>query len=334
MTAAPPDALDGYLAALDSERRAVHTALVGAVALRASESPRVHDFLFIPGQRHPRFEDSEEVFWRAVRQLMLVEPAGRDEVPVAWIGYDVANRFTGRREAQGFLLTDRRVVVKDQVDGVFGTATPRQFPFFVGQDGIAGSAVEIAGSVVASYDWDAARSLVDGSTERGLGLLLAELLVAILEALTRLRIALAPAPVAAADLRGRVRELGLSDAAKLPDDPRHVKHFAKLQKKLPLESGERVLLAFTGSTLAGVYGLVLTDLGVRSKDLGEYPVFTPAGEIVADAVRIDDRSEHRLLLAPGAAHELPATLSERQAAALATLVREWSEGKIVDGERG
>ena len=328
-----PDTLDGYLASLAAERRAVHAALVGAVALRASASPREHDFLFVPGQRHPRFEDSEEVFWHAVQQLMLAEPAGHDEIPVAWIGYDVANRFSGRREAQGFLLTDRRVVVKDQVDGIFGTAAPRQFPLFVGQGGIAGSAAEIAGNAIASYDWGAARSLVDESTARRLGLLLAELLVAALETLARLRVEFAPAPETAADLRGRVRELGLSEAAKLPDDPRHAKHFAKLQKKLPLGPGERVLVAFTGSTLAGVYGLLLTDLGVRSKDLGEYPVFTPFAELVADAVRIDDDSEHRLLVAPGAAHELPSTLSASQAAALATLVREWSEGKVVDGDR-
>ena len=328
MTADMPQTLDDYRAALAPEQRARHDALLGAVATRAASAPRVHSLLFVPGRRHPEFADSETVLWRAIQQLMMTEQAAEGELPLAWIGYDVASRFSGKREAQGFLITDRRLIVKDQVDGVFGTAEPRQYPLFVNQAGVAGSAAELAETATASYDWEFPKKLLDAGTAQSMSQLLGELLVAVLETLGRLGTALAPAPATAAGLRGRVNELGLGDAAKYPDDAKQAKHFVKIAKKFPLESGERILLALTGATLAGVYGLLLTDRGVRSKDLGKDPVFTATTGIDVAGVRISAENAHQLILAPGEVHELPATLDERGAAAVATLMREWAEGRL------
>ncbi|UOR00406.1 hypothetical protein MUN77_09495 [Leucobacter allii] len=332
----PADAhasLADYLAPLPAESRELHTALVAAVGERAASAPRVHALLFVPGRAHPHFEDSEAVFWHAAQQLMLdVDPA-EGELPVAWIGYDVASRFSGKREAQGFLITDRRLVVKDQVDGIFGTAAPRQYPLFTGPAGAAAAAAEITESSTAAYDWTFASDLVDTETAQSMTALLAELLVTVLETLARRRIALAPAPETSASLRGRVRELGLDNDVKYPEDAKHAKHFVKLAKKIPCDAGERVLLAVTGSTLMGVYGLVLTDRGVRSKDLGSDPVVTPRERISPEAIRIDPEQPQRVILGPGEVHELPASLDERRAAGLVTLLREWSAGRLTDEVR-
>lgn len=58
---------------------------------------------------HPTWDDGENVVWRAVEQLILLAPAGSYELPVMWIGCDAATRLTNKRDAQGFLVTDRRV---------------------------------------------------------------------------------------------------------------------------------------------------------------------------------------------------------------------------------
>lgn len=328
MTADRTRSLDRYLAALPADRVQIHGTVTAALADRAFAAPREHGMLFIAGREHPEYSDGEDRLWHAVEQLMLREPAGDDELPFAWIGYDAVNRFTGRREAQGFLLTDRRLVVKDQVDGVFGTATPRQHPLFVGSTGTAGAAAEIAASASSSYDWEFARSLIDTGTASELSSLLSELLVVALETLQRVGAELAPEPRTATGLLERVRELGLSNAVKLPEDPQHAKHFAKLAKKLPVDSGERILIACTDSTLLGAYGLLLTDRGVRSKDLGEAPVFTPTERIAPAEIRLAPDSAHRISLGEGAAHEIPTRFTEPQVAALITLLREWAEGQL------
>lgn len=324
----PAGSFEQYLAALSDTRARTHAAVTAAIAERAASAPRQQELLFIAGHRHPDYEDGADRFWHAVEQLVLPEPAGADELPLAWIGYDVVNRFTGRREAQGFLLTDRRLVVKDQADGVFGTATTRQYPLFVGSGGIAGSASEIPSSASSSYDWEFARSLIDTDTAPGLGVLLSELLVTAMEALQRAGAELAPAPPTSTGLLGRVRELGLGNAVKLPDDPKHAKHFAKLAKKLPVDAGERILFACTDSTLIGAYGFLLTDRGARSKDLGEDPVFTPTEQFVPEQIRRAPDAAQRILLGAGEAHEIPARFTEQQVAALVELLREWGEGRL------
>ena len=323
------DSLPQYLDSLPEERRGLFDSLVAAVSARIEDAPRIHAFLFVPQRPHPHFEDADAAFWEAVTQMMLAEPAGADELPVAWIGYHVANRFTNSRQAQGFLVTDRRLLVQDQVSGMFGASLPRQHPLFVGPAGVAASAAEIAESATAAYDWEFAGKLVDGATAQHLATVLAETLTAVLETLSRLGQAReAVAAPKAADLGGRLRDLNLAGVGKSPTDPKHAKHFAKLAKKLPVDPGERILVAFTDATLMGVYGLVLTDRGVRSRDLGEAPVFTPRERIDPAAIRVDPDGAHRLLLGAGEAHDVATSLSETQMRAVGTLLAEWAAGEI------
>ena len=83
----------------------------------------------MPGQQHPVYSDSQEVLWLALEQLMFVDAPEAVELPLAWFEYHIQSRFSGNREAQGFLLTDRRLIVKDGCDGVFGKAAARSYPW-------------------------------------------------------------------------------------------------------------------------------------------------------------------------------------------------------------
>lgn len=317
-----------YASSLSPQRAAVFAMLTAQAAELAAQKPDIQDFVFVPGHKHPTWDDSAGVLWRAVEQMMLVSPAEEDELPVIWVGYDVASRFNNRREAQGFLVTDRRLIVKDSVDLVFGRGEARQYPLYVGPDGIAGSASAIASAAIDSYDWDSAGSLVDEEDAEWFSQLLVAAITLTLRTLESTGAAIAGAPATASDIRGRVKELGLSAAVKYADDKKHAKHFAKFAKKMPLDAGEQILACFSASTLAGPYGLMLTDRHLRSRDLGEDPVSTPRSHIEAEAVRVNPENRSQIIAAIGEVHDFPSHLSEREALALVTLIREWAENRV------
>ncbi|WP_144628409.1 hypothetical protein [Arthrobacter woluwensis] len=323
-----PSSLSAYLDALPGDRRSIHSTLSAALRQRLAPGPALDGLVFIPGEPRPVHGDHEEVFWQATEQLMLSNPSGEDELPLAWLGYHVKSRFSGRREAQGFLITDRRLVVKDDVDGIFGKALPRQYPLFTGPGGAAASAAETTAAATESYNWEYASGLLDHDRTAGLSRLLADALHTVLELSPSLGAALPQEPVTATDLRGRVQELGLGDVVKYDDDPKQTKHFAKAAKKLPLEPGERLLAAFTSATLMGVYGLLITDRRLLSRDLGEEPVSTDRAAIDPDALRLSPDNDRQIIAAPGAVHQLPEGLSPEQRQALVTLLREYAEGRV------
>jgi len=322
------ESIEMYESALPPQRSALFTLLTARAAELAAEKPDIQDFVFVPGHTHPTWDDGQDRLWRAIEQMMLVSPAGDDELPVVWVGYDVATRFTNRREAQGFLVTDRRLIVKDNVDLVFGKGEARQYPLYVGPNGIAGSAAAIASTAIESYDWDSAESLVDEEDAEWFSQLLVAAITTTLEAVASTGTAIAGAPVTASDIRARVKELGLFAAAKYADDKKHTKHFAKFAKKMPLDPGEQILACFSASTLAGPYGLMLTDRHLRSRGLGEDPVSTPRVQVEVEAVRVNPQNKSQIIAASGEVHEFPSHLGESEASALVMLIQEWAEGRL------
>lgn len=321
--------LEAYLSGLAVQRRELFTVLAARASRLAEERPDIQDFVFVPGRTHPRWEDGDAVLWRTIEQLMLVSPSGDDELPIISIGYDVATRFTNKREAQGFLLTDRRLIVKDTTDLVFSRGEERQYPLYIGPNGIAASAATIASAAIDSFDWDGAGSLVDAEDAEWFSQLLVAAMTMTLETLASTGATMAAeAPAGATDMRGRVKELGLGSDVKYADEKKHAKHFAKFAKKMPLDAGEQVLASFSDSTLAGVYGLMLTDRNLRSRDLMEEPVTTPRARIDPAAVRVSTDNKHKIIVAPGEVHDIPTHLSEKATTALVTLIREWSELRV------
>lgn len=325
--------LDTYLAGCSQERRELFSELTSMTRSLADSAVDLSEFVFVPGQPHPDWDDAAEVIWQAVEQLMLPNPASPDELPILWVGYHVADRLTKKRQAQGFLLTDRRLVVKDSVDLIFSKGHERQYALEGNSTSAAESAAALVASVMNDYDWDTAGDLVDQEDAEWIEELLAAAVTGTLQTLGRPD-RTGPAPAATpsapvvADLRGRVAELGLAADVKYPDDSKHAKHFAKLAKVIPLDAGERILASFSGGTLLGVYGLLLTDTNLRSRDLGEPAICTPRAEIDASSVQQSGDDPHKIIAAPGQVHDLPTHLDERRVAALTTLIREWAQGHI------
>ncbi|WP_146114069.1 MULTISPECIES: hypothetical protein [unclassified Arthrobacter] len=321
--------LESYESSLPAERREVLSRLSAKASQLAVLHPDIADFVFVPGYKHPTWEDGQGVLWRAIEQMMLVSPAGDDELPIIWIGYDVALKLTNKRQAQGFLVTDRRLIVKDTMDLVFSKGEERQYPLYVGPNGIAGSAATIASEAIKGYDWDDARSLADEQNSESFGQLLVSIITMILETLTSTGSEVASeAPGTASDIRGRVKELGLGTEVKYADDKKYAKHFAKFAKKMPLDAGERVLASFSDGTLAGVYGLMLTDRNLRSRDLKEDPLCTARSAIDVAAVRVVPESKYKIIVAAGEVHDAPGHLSTNASAALVTLIQEWADQRI------
>jgi hypothetical protein len=321
--------LETYVSGLPTQRRELLILLTARASRLAAERVDIQEFVFVAGREHPTWDDSDAALWRAIEQMMLVSPSGIDELPIIWIGYDSARRFTSNRESQGFLLTDRRLIVKDSVDLVFSKGEERQYPLYVGPNGIAASAATIASTAIESYDWDGAGSLVDAEDAEWFSQLLVAAITMTLEALTSTGTEVAEEPPAtSSEIRGRVKELGLGSDVKYADDKKHAKHFAKFAKKMPLDAGEQVLASFSDSTLAGVYGLMLTDRNLRSRVLMEEPTSTLRDQVDAAAVRVSPTDKHKIIVGAGEVHDVPNHLSEKATAALVTLIQEWAELRI------
>jgi hypothetical protein len=124
----------------------------------------------------------------------------------------------------------------------------------------------------------------------------------------------------ARDVAGRLRELGLSSAVKLGDDPKQRKHLAKLAAKLSLPGSERIIVSVSDATLAGPYGTVISDVAVYSRDLMEDPAPATPRTAIDPALLVIDKDQ--LVLGPGQAHTLPTSLSDPQKTTLATFLRE------------
>ncbi len=315
--------LDAYLDGCSPERRDLFSRLNAMAAGLADRAEDLNDFVFVPGRPHPSWDDADAVFWLAVEQLMMPNLAAPDELPVLWVGYHVKDRLTRGREAQGFLLTSHRLIVKDSVDLVFTKGIARQYPLY---EALVPSA--LISSVMEDYDWDTAGSLVDQEDADWIEQLLVDAVTSTVQILESHGHTLAAEPEATTNLRERVAELGLSENVKYADDSRHAKHFAKLLKKIALDPGEQVLAAFSDATLFGAYGLVLTDRALRSKDLGDDAISTPRADIDAPSVRLGSDSSHKIEVAGGQAHVVPAHLGPKQVEALLILVREWTVGQI------
>ena len=133
------------------------------------------------------------------------------------------------------------------------------------------------------------------------------------------------APRQVIPIRGRLPKGAM---VKYPEDPKQRKHFAKLAKKIQLEDNEKTLATFTDATFLGVYGLILTSRAVRSRDLGEDPVLTPWESVEPMNVAPNAANGKQLMVAPGAVHELPQSLTLLQVEAVADLVREFAAGSV------
>lgn len=313
------------LARHDGGRRAEWESMTAAAErIVLSADAETQQVLFVPRASGHVYSDVADAFWRTATSILGED---RDELPVLFFGGEAMNRFTRSREAIGVLITDRSVLVRDEPSGVFGKAVPREVPLYRGPDGDAASAVAIARAATATLGWDWIGQVLTGPMRADA---LQAVAAAITEVLARVGttdgVAALPTEfVTASDVRGRVAELGLGSAAKYVDDAAQRKHFAKLAKVVPLQAGEQIAVTFTAATLAGAYGLVLTNNALRSRDLMEPAVETAWAGVVPEAIRLE---KDALIVAPGQVHTVPSHLGETEREGLVTLLREVAVGAV------
>ncbi len=105
-------------------------------------------------------------------------------------------------------------------------------------------------------------------------------------------------------LIGRIIDLGLQKeySLKLGTDRNNEKHLKKVRTQFNINKNESIILTITDSTLAGIYGLVITDTYIYSKDIMEKPIFTKRNNIVLsypfsiikNSIRLDEEVIHTL----------------------------------------
>ncbi|WP_317230782.1 hypothetical protein [Clavibacter sp. MX14-G9D] len=293
--------------------------LVGEVGQATIGDPRIARLVFVPAAVPHPFEDAVEVVERAAAQLLH----GSAERPVAFLGYHAMNRLTRSREAVGFLVTDRAVHVRDAPSGVILRAPVRRIPLVRGPEGAAAAAAATVATAAGGFAWQHVDHLLPPDARPALLGALERAVALTLEHDARTSRSLPAAVPRARGLVGRIAELGLGDVVRLPDDPRHRKHMARLTKALALPEEERILFTVTDQTLGGPYGVVVTGTAIRSKDLMEEPVATPIAGLDPTAIRVEGARLH-----VGDEHTLPAHLEDAQRTALETLLREHVGGAL------
>ncbi|MDO5744409.1 MAG: hypothetical protein Q4P23_08065 [Micrococcaceae bacterium] len=201
--------------------------------------------------------------------------------------------------------------MKDDCDGVFGKAAARSYPLYLGTDGPRETAAVISAKATGSYSWAFAKGLVSEDISSALAGRVGTSVAVVLEILHEHGAPLGHEPKVAGDLRGRIAELGLSAVVKYPEDPKQRRHFAKLAQKIQLEDNETILATFTEATF-----------------MGEDPVLTPWESVEPTNVAPNAANCKQLVVAAGAVHELPPSLTFQQLEAVAHLVREFAAGSV------
>jgi hypothetical protein len=268
-----PSTLRDYLDQLSPARRAVFTRLVAAIApVPVPQSNR--SLVFRAGETdHPVFDDAEFVFWKAVQQLHLREAAGDGELPLVYWGFHSID-LLARRNSNGILITDRTVYLTDT------GRTSARFPVdALGPDsiGVVGEYLEVAGSGVGL---DQIEGILEPSSAPDAAAYLSAIVAAVQ---TAARAASYPAAGGSQHADETVEELVLASRLSadflIPSRPKNAKSLAKLASKWKLPPQETLLVSLSSSTLAGIYGIAITDAAVYSRDLMEPLDRTPLTDV-------------------------------------------------------
>ena len=278
-------------------------------------------FIFTPFFAPTVWGDAVKVFHQSLQAFL---PLDDGEIPIVFVGASMQNRLTRKRSGIGFLLTDRVLYVKE--GGVFGEYVPKVFPL-VSSTELSESALQIAKKAADSFDWTSLDSIASQAIQDSLYAFLPEAVLDTLLLQKEMGIERIER-VKAKDILGRIMELGLNNnsCCKCGDDLRHAKHFKKVFNKFNVPSDENILFSVTDSTLAGPYGMVITDKGVHSKDLMEEPVHTERSILEKNyPIRVEKSG---IIIGEGQVHTIPDSLDEQEKNGVVTLVSEVLAGEV------
>ncbi|MCU1407298.1 MAG: hypothetical protein JWQ43_3601 [Glaciihabitans sp.] len=263
--------LPDYLEALPPAMRARFSRLRDIVQMDTAVAPKaMQTFIFLPNQAdHSAWDDAATVFWRAVTEIHLAERRFDGEVPVLYWGFHSIDLFL-RRTSNGVVLTDRTLYIRD----VAGTRTAIPLGDLVGMPDPVVTATENVLSIGGTtLDLAPAKRLFP---ERG-ALDAAVLLSSILHNVVAFQSADPDGPLDSTPtaqpgretVAARITASTMSGDFLLPGRPADAKKLAKLSAKWKFGHGESLQFALVSGTLAGSYGIAVTDAAVYSRDLME-----------------------------------------------------------------
>lgn len=278
-------------------------------------------FIFTPFYCHDVWEDVRSIFFQSIQAF---SPLEKDEVPIVFVGASMQNRLTRNREGFGFLVTDQVIYVKEV--NMFGENQSKVFPLIL-SDNITESSLQVVKKAVRGFDWHSLDTLADERTQESLQAFLMDVVLDVLSMKREFDIKHIER-LKATNIQGRMSELGLNRdyCIKFGFDEKHVKHLKKVMKKFNIPAEESILLALTDATLAGPYGMAITEKGVYSKDLMEKPVRTERERITRDyPIRIEG---NQVVVGTGQAHVLPSTLKDSDKNNIKVLLIELLAGEL------
>ncbi|MHC5375806.1 hypothetical protein ACYSNU_18810 [Enterococcus sp. LJL120] len=239
------------------------------------------------------WEDAHKVYKKVVEQIAFLD----GELPIMFVGGKSQNKITRKNQAVGFFVTDYTIYVLEP--SVFSDTLPQKFAYNLSIN----EANQTVNKAINAFDWDFLEPILPENGREVLSNFIWESVVDILTLKKDFNVEHVDMQKSTT-LTGRIIDLGLMNdsCVKLGEDVKHQKHFKKIHKKFGIPDAESIRFAVTDSTLAGVYGLVLTKENIYSKDLMEKVEKTKLNElsatypatIIESSIRLGDNIVHTL----------------------------------------
>ncbi len=240
----------------------------------------IQQILFVPDAANPQWNDSQEIIALADRQILQPARTLPGEKILAFIGVHAKTALTGSRDSIGFLVTAFRVLTQTDFS-VIGTAKPAQIDVFTRNT----NADEI--STRLWNDFTARNTL--SIPEEQLNAMEEALRNVITIALPKLQQQnnLPEESAKTSDIRTRITELGLQGTLKsYAENEKKLRAFAEKYKVADLMYG-----IVDKPLFGGVYGLVISQNGIISRDLMEDSVTTTWAEMKENPASVGPKKD-------------------------------------------
>ncbi|MGX2946949.1 hypothetical protein [Enterococcus alishanensis] len=256
-------------------------------------SSDIRQFIFSAFFSPDIWEDAPKVYEETVTSISFLD----DEIPLIFLGGRSQNKITRKNQPVGFFVTDHTIYVLEA--SMFSDTLPKKIPY----DFSIEEATKAINKAINSFDWDYLQPILPINGKEELKQLILESVTDILTLKKDLNIEHLEVKKSN-NLKGRLIDLGLMNDSciKIGDYDKYKKHFKKIHKKFIIPDSERIQFAVTDSTLAGPYGMVITECNVYSKDLMEKPDNTKRTDIpnnypvtiIESSIRLGDNIIHIL----------------------------------------
>jgi len=287
-----------HLAALPAEHARHGDALRAAIALevRRPSNADISAFLFLPDQTdHPDHEDAAQVFAQAVEQMYGPKPWVGDEIPLLFVGYHAMNRLSGRRTAQGLLLTDQAMYVQDDFTVLSAAPPLAQGQALPARREDAGAFVSmLLGRYKAWKDWTALADRPEATLSNRIDVLL-EAVVKTVVTHHAQHASQRQAPQRMWTLSGLIADHAAGGTLLDPANAKVAKKLDKVAGKFQIPADETLQLALVDFPLfGGPYGITLTTKAIHSRDLMEAPVRLALDRLDARSLRLSEKGDEVL----------------------------------------